>query len=92
MSLMVGGEELRPPHDRAFDRARTTSRSTSAGSAALEVDNVDLQAGAARSLGIAGLTGSGREEVLPLLFGAVSRGGDVLRRRRARAGRAPRAR
>jgi ribose transport system ATP-binding protein len=43
----------------------------------LEVDNVDLDGRRGEVIGIAGLTGSGREEILPLLFGAVSRAGSV---------------
>jgi ribose transport system ATP-binding protein len=43
----------------------------------VHVDNVDLHARRGEVVGIAGLTGSGREEILPLLFGALSRGGTV---------------
>ena len=42
------------------------------------VDNVDLEVRRGEVVGIAGLTGSGREEILPLIFGAVARGGQVL--------------
>jgi ribose transport system ATP-binding protein len=42
------------------------------------VDNVDLAVRRGEVVGIAGLTGSGREEILPLIFGAVARGGQVL--------------
>jgi ribose transport system ATP-binding protein len=76
VSLMVGGEELRPPHDRVFrgshDVALEARRLRG-----VEVDNIDIEAKRGEVLGFAGLTGSGREEVLPLLFGTAARGGDV---------------
>ena len=77
VSLMVGGEELRPPHERVPTSSDDFVLDVQ-GLRGLEVDNIDLQARRGEVLGIAGLTGSGREEVLPLLFGAVSRGGAVL--------------
>jgi ribose transport system ATP-binding protein len=42
------------------------------------VDNLDFEARAGEVLGLAGLTGSGREEVLRLIFGALARNGEVL--------------
>jgi ribose transport system ATP-binding protein len=42
------------------------------------VDNVDLDADAGEVLGVAGLTGSGREEILQLVFGHSTRDGDVI--------------
>jgi ribose transport system ATP-binding protein len=76
VSLMVGGEQLRPPQARADDRAREVALEVR-GLRGVEVDNVDLDGRRGEVIGIAGLTGSGREEILPLLFGAVSRAGSV---------------
>jgi ribose transport system ATP-binding protein len=77
VSLMIGTEQLRPTHDKSFQgthdvvlEARRLCGTT--------VDNVDLRARRGEVLGIAGLTGSGREEILPLLFGALPRHGEVL--------------
>ena len=42
------------------------------------VDSVDLEVRRGEVVGIAGLTGSGREEILPLIFGAAARAGQVL--------------
>jgi ribose transport system ATP-binding protein len=77
VSLMIGGEDLRPPHERTGATSEEVVLEVRQ-LRGLEVDNVDIEARRGEVLGIAGLTGSGREEVLPLLFGAVSRGGDVL--------------
>ena len=76
VSLMVGGEELRPPHDRMFAGTHEVVLDVQQ-LRGVEIDNVDIQARRGEVLGIAGLTGSGREELLPLLFGAESRGGEV---------------
>jgi ribose transport system ATP-binding protein len=76
VALMVGGEELRPPHDRVFEDAREVALEARQ-LRGLEVDNIDIEARRGEVVGIAGLTGSGREEVLPLLFGVASRGGEV---------------
>jgi ribose transport system ATP-binding protein len=76
VSLMVGGEELRPAHDRVYrggDEVALEVRRLRG----LEVDGIDVDARRGEVLGIAGLTGSGREEVLSLLFGVASRGGEV---------------
>jgi ribose transport system ATP-binding protein len=76
VSLMVGGEQLRPTHVRAYDGGREVALEVR-GLCGLEVDNVDLDGRRGEVIGIAGLTGSGRGEILPLLFGAVSRAGSV---------------
>jgi ribose transport system ATP-binding protein len=76
VSLMVGGDELRPPHDQVFDDVREIALEVRQ-LRGLEVDSIDIQARRGEVLGIAGLTGSGRDEVLPLLFGVSSRGGEV---------------
>ena len=59
VSLMVGGEELRPPHDRTFGGTHDVALDVRQ-LRGVEVDNVDLQARRGEVLGIAGLTGSGR--------------------------------
>jgi len=76
VSLMVGGDELRPPHDRVFDDVREIALEVRQ-LRGLVVDSIDIKARRGEVLGIAGLTGSGRDEVLPLLFGVSSRGGEV---------------
>jgi ribose transport system ATP-binding protein len=76
VSLMVGGEQLRPPQARAGGGAGEVALEVR-GLCGLEVDHVDLDGRRGEVIGIAGLTGSGREEILPLLFGAVSRAGSV---------------
>jgi ribose transport system ATP-binding protein len=76
VSLMVGGEELRPAQARTFDGSEDVALEVRQ-LRGVEVDNVDFDARRGEVLGIAGLTGSGREEMLSLLFGAVSRGGTV---------------
>jgi ribose transport system ATP-binding protein len=76
VSLMIGGEEVRPPHDREYGGSREAVLEVH-GLCGLVVDNVDLNARRGEVLGIAGLTGSGREEILPLIFGVASRHGDV---------------
>jgi ribose transport system ATP-binding protein len=76
VSLMVGGEELRPAHERVYRGGDEVALEVR-GLRGLEVDGIDVEARRGEVLGIAGLTGSGREEVLPLLFGVASRGGEV---------------
>jgi ribose transport system ATP-binding protein len=77
VGFMIGGEQLRPPHDGAVRRSATEVALQVSGLAGTVVDHVDLEAGRGEVLGIAGLTGSGREEILPLLFGVLSRAGEV---------------
>jgi ribose transport system ATP-binding protein len=77
VSAMIGGEELRPPHER-IARPTTEVALKVSGLRGTVVDNVDFDARRGEVIGIAGLTGSGREEILPLIFGASSRGGQVL--------------
>jgi ribose transport system ATP-binding protein len=76
VSLMVGGEELRPANARTFDGSEDVALEVRQ-LRGVEVDNVDFDARRGEVIGIAGLTGSGREEILSLLFGGVSRGGTV---------------
>src|SRR4051794_2494605 len=76
ISLMVGGEQLASRSADSAQRDRPVVLEVD-GLCGLVVDNVDLSARGGEVLGIAGLTGSGREEILPLIFGAVSRYGSV---------------
>ena len=76
VSLMVGDEQMRPPHLRDYageDDAVLQTHSL----CGVVVDNVELVARRGEVVGIAGLTGSGREEILPLIFGVASRNGQV---------------
>jgi ribose transport system ATP-binding protein len=75
VSLMVGGEKLKPPRTR--EAAGSEVVLSAEGICGVVVDNVDLTVRAGEVVGIAGLTGSGREEILPLLFGTTPRHGDV---------------
>lgn len=77
VSAMIGGEELRPPHEREA-RAPTDVALQVTRLCGTVVDNVDLDARRGEVVGIAGLTGSGREEILPLIFGVTARAGRVL--------------
>lgn len=77
ISLMVGNENL---------RAQRASGQRARGAAVLEAReicglhslDVDLTAYAGEILGVAGLTGSGREELMSLIFGGEPRTGTVL--------------
>jgi len=73
---MIGDEEMRPPHDQSADPAGPVALEVS-GLSGTVVEEVDLRVRRGEVVGIAGLTGSGREELLPLIFGVVSRSGDV---------------
>jgi ribose transport system ATP-binding protein len=77
VSAMIGAEELRPPHRRAAGSTSEVALSVS-GLRGTVVDDVDLDVRRGEVVGIAGLTGSGREEILPLIFGASPRAGLVL--------------
>jgi ribose transport system ATP-binding protein len=77
VSLMIGAEQLRPAHDRPFAGDEDVVLETR-GLCGTKVDGIDFTVRRGEVLGIAGLTGSGREEILPLLFGAVSRHGEVF--------------
>ena len=74
--LIIGGVDLRPPHDRVY-AGRQEDLLEIRGLRGVVIDNVDLAAKTGEVLGLAGLTGSGREEALPLIFGVASRGGEV---------------
>ena len=74
---MIGDEKLRPlaPRDPLSRRAR--SLLAVSGLNGTVVEDVDLGVRRGEVVGIAGLTGSGREEILPLIFGVASRSGEV---------------
>ncbi len=74
---MVGNVQLRPPHDRSAPIPKAEAALGVTGLRGTVVDGVDLEVRRGEVLGIAGLTGSGREEILPLLFGHAARAGDV---------------
>jgi ribose transport system ATP-binding protein len=77
VSSMIGGEELRPPRERMSLATADVALQVSQLRGTV-VDNVDLEARRGEVVGIAGLTGSGREEILSLIFGASARSGEVL--------------
>jgi ribose transport system ATP-binding protein len=77
ISIMIGEEELRPPGERLEASERKTVLEARELCGAV-VDGVSLTARAHEVLGIAGLTGSGREEILSLIFGATSRANTVF--------------
>lgn len=74
---MIGDEKLRPPHDQTVDRTGGEVALAVTGLNGTVVDGVDLRVRRGEVVGIAGLTGSGREELLPLIFGVAPRSGDV---------------
>ncbi len=77
VSLMIGDVELSPhvPHDDSIATKEILTVRSLCGEV---VDDLDFTASSGEVLGIAGLTGSGREEMLRLLFGALPRHGEVL--------------
>jgi ribose transport system ATP-binding protein len=77
IGLMLGGEKLEA-HATARAAHQEQGLLITKGLKGAVVDDLDLSADGGEVLGIAGLTGSGREEILGLIFGAQPRGGDVL--------------
>jgi ribose transport system ATP-binding protein len=77
VSLMCGDVVLSPriAHDDGVAREPVLEVRSLCGTV---VDGVDLTAYSGEVLGLAGLTGSGREQILRLLFGALPRTGEVL--------------
>ena len=73
---MIGDEKLRPPHDQSVEQTGEVALAVT-GLNGTVVEDVDLRVRRGEVVGIAGLTGSGREELLPLIFGVASRTGDV---------------
>jgi ribose transport system ATP-binding protein len=77
VELMTGGESLAARSDAAVG-LRENGLLAVSGLQGTVLSGVSLRAHGGEVLGVAGLTGSGREELLPLLFGARERsGGDV---------------
>jgi ribose transport system ATP-binding protein len=78
VELIAGGEPLMPRSDTGEaargDRLLSVSRLSGT-----VLNDVSFQAHAGEVLGVAGLTGSGRDELLPLLFGARERPGGVVK-------------
>ena len=74
-SLMVG--EAGSEADKTGSRAPAETLLQVRGLRGDLLRGVDFDAGAGEVVGFAGLTGSGRDELLPLLFGAVPRTGSV---------------
>jgi ribose transport system ATP-binding protein len=82
--LLVGGTEWRDHNqthqviDSDVDVKVEPLRLTVTGLAGPGLHGVSFDAGPGRIVGIAGITGSGREEILPMIFGAMPRAGSVL--------------
>jgi len=77
VSLMCGDVVLSPriAHDDSVAREPALEVRSLCGTV---VEGVDFTAYSGEVLGLAGLTGSGREQILRLLFGALPRTGEVL--------------
>ena len=73
---MIGDEKLRPSHQGFAEPTGEVALAVS-GLNGTVVEDVDLRVRRGEVVGIAGLTGSGREELLPLIFGVASRSGEV---------------
>lgn len=93
VEYMVGQEieafEARPPTRNTVVAGRSVLKTKSLRGEL--VSNLDLDIRAGEIVGITGLTGSGREEVAPLLSGQSPRGGDVKVNGKALAPADPRA-
>jgi ribose transport system ATP-binding protein len=77
IGLMLGGEQLAAHAERRVDVQKTGLLVTK-GLRGAVIEDLDLNVAGGEVVGIAGLTGSGREEVLRLIFGAQPRAGEVL--------------
>jgi ribose transport system ATP-binding protein len=75
VALMVGGAVTRSVSDRGASGSGAVLEVNGLSGEVLE--EIDFTARAGQVLGFAGLTGSGRDELLPLLFGAEPRTGSV---------------
>jgi ribose transport system ATP-binding protein len=77
VELMMGSA---PHESQRVQRAdgRTTGLLTVRGLDGRAVNNVSFDVDGGEVVGVGGLTGSGREELLPLLFGAYRRGGGAV--------------
>jgi ribose transport system ATP-binding protein len=82
VELMLGRQLMAstPAHQRPTDGAAATTRPRLAtrGLLGATVREIDLTVAAGEVLGVAGLTGSGREEIAGLLAGRLPRGGTVV--------------
>jgi ribose transport system ATP-binding protein len=74
-SLLVGGEPSEAESAKPTAAPETLLQVRGLRGEILQ--GIDFDASAGEVLGFAGLTGSGRDEILPLVFGAVPRGGSV---------------
>ncbi len=77
VSLMCGDVELSPFIERDSTKLSEPILEVR-GLCGTVVDDVSFTAHSGEVLGIAGLTGSGREQILQLLFGSLPRSGEVL--------------
>lgn len=77
IGLMLGGEQLAAHAARRTDQQQEGLLVTK-GLRGAVIHDLDFEVAGGEVLGIAGLTGSGREEILRLLFGAQPRAGEVL--------------
>jgi ribose transport system ATP-binding protein len=74
---LVIGRPLELHEDLGLRSARDRTVLTARGLRGAVVDGVDLDVHAGEVLGVAGITGSGREELAAMLFGGVARSGTV---------------
>jgi ribose transport system ATP-binding protein len=75
IELMVGRQVTRTQSQPKAARPKVVL--AAAGLRGATLHGIDLEVGAGEIVGIAGITGSGREVVAPLLFGAATREGTV---------------
>jgi ribose transport system ATP-binding protein len=80
VELMLGRQlvSATPAHDRADEHAADAPRFLARAVAGETVVSLDLSVRPGEVLGVAGLTGSGREEVAGLLTGRLPRAGEVM--------------
>jgi len=77
IGLMLGGEQLEAHARRGEEGERRDGLLVARGLRGAVIEDLDLDVAGGEVLGVAGLTGSGREEILRLIFGAQPRGGKV---------------
>ena len=78
VALMTGGASLAVREDGSVEELRD-GLLVADGLRGTVLDGVSFSAAGGEILGVAGLSGSGREELLPLLFGARERRGGAVR-------------
>jgi ribose transport system ATP-binding protein len=76
IEMMLGGEQLAAHAKRRTDRNRSGMLVAKELSGAV-IKDLDIDVAGGEVVGVAGLTGSGREELLRLIFGAQPREGEV---------------